>query len=491
MPETASTGETARAGRIEKSEPTMSLREDGSLRDDGSLQAGGSSPEGGSEPAGTADDERALDAGDDRFLIGRQPIFDDALEVQGFELLFRTPTGLRADGEAMTADVLVRAGLDLGLDRLVGDKLAFVNAGRAFLVGEQEVPLPPGRTVIEVLEDVVHDDDLIAGCRRLRGEGFTIALDDYEWRPGDERLLELASLVKLDMLAMEPERLAEQVERCTAFGARLVAEKIETREQFETCREHGFDLFQGYLLSRPVVLAGRALNPGRLNCLRLVSRLCDPETAPAEVQEIIESDPGLSLRFLRAAGLGAVGAMGRAVRSIREGAVWLGQRRLRSWATLMLLSEAGEGVPDQLAITMTRARLAELVARSVAPDMADSAYTVGLVSALDLHLGSPLDVIVAELPLAQDLVDALLAHQGPLGAILADVLDWEVGHPPLLRSGVTAGEMRELCAQALLWADQLCAPLAAARTGSSGRARVTSGNRRLRPGPSAGSAAGS
>lgn len=395
------------------------------------------------------------------FVIGRQPIFDRSLAVKGFELLFRTPEGARPGAEQMTADVLLHAGLDLGLDRLVGDKAAYVNASRPFLVGDHEVPLPADKTVIEVLEDVVHDEEVVAGCARLVADGFTLALDDYVWQPGDEPLVELADVVKVDVLATGEADLALLVELRQRYGVRLLAEKVETWSQFRRCRDLGFDLFQGYLLSRPVAMSGHALNATQLNCLRLVETLCDPDTPPADVQRIIETDPALSLRFLKAAGVGAGSGLNRSVRSIREGVVLLGQRRLRSWAMLMLLSDAGPAVPEQLSITMTRARLCELIARSVAPALADSAFTVGLVSALDLHLGVPVDEIVPELSLAGELVDALLHLSGPLGDVLADVLNWEVGRPSAVRSGVPAAEMRDLVAASLAWATEVCGPVVA------------------------------
>ena len=138
-----------------------------------------------------------------QFMVGRQPIFDAKLGVRGYELLFRDPSFPGLNGDAMTADVLVRSALDVGLTSLVGSKLAFVNATRAFLVGEHEVPFPARQTVVEVLEDVAHDDpEVVAGCRRLVRRGYTLALDDYIWEGDDDPLLELVSIVKLDVLAL-------------------------------------------------------------------------------------------------------------------------------------------------------------------------------------------------------------------------------------------------------------------------------------------------
>lgn len=395
-----------------------------------------------------------------QFMVGRQPIFDTKLDVFGYELLFRNGRGPGVDGDAMTADVLVRAGLDVGLDGLVGDKLAFVNATRPFLVGEREVSLPSEQTVIEVLEDVVHDEEVVKGCQRLVEDGYTLALDDYLWSEGDEPLLQLAAIVKLDLLATPAADLRHQVERCSAYGAKLVAEKVETAEQMARCRDLGFDLFQGYLLSRPETVEGKTLSPSRLTCLRLIERLCDPDVSAKELEQVVITDPGLSHRFLKAAGAGAAGGLRRPVSSIREGVVLLGERRMRSWTMLMLLGDSGPASAEQLAIAMCRARMSELAASVMAPGMEDSAFTVGLVSALDVLLGAPLAEIVANLTVTEDLVGALMGRTGTLGSILSDVLAWELGDDSLQpRTGLEMVTLERIYVDALRWANDVCGML--------------------------------
>jgi EAL and modified HD-GYP domain-containing signal transduction protein len=396
-------------------------------------------------------------------MVGRQPIFDGKLDVYGYELLFRGAGGGGRDADVMTADVLVRAGLDIGLENLVGHRFAFVNAPRAFLVGAQEVPLSPEQTVIEVLEDVVHDDELLDGCRRLARAGYALALDDYVWNEGDDPLLELASIVKLDLLALTPEQLADHVDRCRRFQVRLVAEKVETAEQMKLCQELGFDLFQGYLLSKPEVVERRGLDPNRLTCLQLINKLCDPDVSAGEIERIVEGDAGLSYRFLRAAGSGAGRGLRRPVSSIREGVVLLGQRRLRSWVILMLLADAHQGSGEQIAIAMTRARMTELMAAAAAPHLRDSAFTAGLVSALDLLLGAPLPEVVEQLSITDELASALLDHTGPLGSILGDVLSWEMagqdGTQLDIHCGLTPEVVEKSYVEALAWGNEVCAVL--------------------------------
>jgi EAL and modified HD-GYP domain-containing signal transduction protein len=401
-------------------------------------------------------------------MVGRQPIFDNDLEVRGYELLFRHPGDVRPDGDTMTADVLVRAALDVGLESLVGNKYAFVNATRSFLVGEQEIPFPPQQTVVEILESVAHDDEAVEGCRRLLAQGYTLALDDYVWTADDDPLLELVSIVKLDVLALSPRQLATEVERCSRLGLELVAEKVETHEQLSHCRELGFELFQGYLLSRPDVVEGQALTPSKLTCLRVIKELCDPDADADDIQRAVETDVALSYRFLRLAGEGASRGMYRPISSVREGVVLLGYQRLRAWVMLMLLAGPSGVATEQLHITMTRARMAELVAMRLAPQFGDAAFTVGLVSALDLLLSAPLPTIVGHLGLADELVEALLRRAGFLGRILSDVLAWETGGQDLrLRCGLSLASLERTYLEALAWATEVCGLLGGAEAVSA------------------------
>jgi EAL and modified HD-GYP domain-containing signal transduction protein len=393
-------------------------------------------------------------------MVGRQPIFDSKLRVHGYELLFRDPGSAQPDGDAMTADVLVRSGLDIGLGGLVGTKPAFVNATRSFLIGDHELPFSPEQVVIEVLEHVPRDAEVVAGCQRLVQNGYTLALDDYVWEGNQDPLLELASIIKLDVLALTATELAEAATNCLMFGVRLVAEKVETREQLQACQELSFELFQGYLLARPDAVEGQALSPSRITCLRMLDKLCDPRTSAGDVEDIVRSDPALSFRFMRAAGAGAAGGLFRPLRSVREAVVLLGERRLRAWVMLMLLSDAHDGSDEQLIMALTRARMAENMAMAVKPRLSEQAFTVGLVSSLDLLLQAPLPTVINELSLAQELKEALLSRSGPLGGILDDVLSWEVGAQAFQeRSGLGPVDIEPCYLQALAWATEACGVL--------------------------------
>ncbi|HET6873241.1 MAG TPA: EAL domain-containing protein, partial [Acidimicrobiales bacterium] len=319
------------------------------------------------------------------------------------------------------------------------------------------------QTVVEILEDVTRDEAVLAGCRRLVAAGYRLALDDYVYSEGDEELLDLVSMVKLDLLAMSEMELEAAASRCRRHGMRLVAEKVETRAQLAACRDLGFDLFQGYLLSRPETVEGAGLSASRLACLQLVGKLCDPDVPTTEIEKIIHADAGLAYRVLKAAGAGAAGGLRRPVGSIREGIVLLGQRRLRSWAILMSLADGHEGSDEQLEIAMVRARMCEVVAKAVMPDKADAAFTVGLLSALDLLMNAPLDTIIDRLPVTDEVALAVLDRVGPLGSILADVVSYETGAMDLgFECGLDAAGLEQGYLEALAWSMEVTGALQAA-----------------------------
>jgi EAL and modified HD-GYP domain-containing signal transduction protein len=400
------------------------------------------------------------------FMVGRQPIFDAHSTVHGYELLFKGqngPDNHDKGAEAMTADVFLRTGLDVGLASLVGDKLAFVTATRAYVLGEQELLLPDHQTVLQIPTNLPRSIEIVAGCRRLRDSGYALAL---EGKPGvDEQdpLLELATMVKLDPGLFTPAEADEVLSRCSARGLRAIAKGIEARHQMDAAIEVGFDLYEGYLLSRPETVEGHELSPNRLTCLRIIDKLCDPATSASEIEQIVRTDPALSFQFLRVAGAGAAGGFFRQLSSVRDAIVLLGERRIRAWVTLMLLAGAHEGSDEQLNIAMTRARMAELLALEVDPHRASSAFTVGLVSALDLLLRSPLSTVMESLTLDSEVADAILWHSGVLGGLLADVMAWEVGAGEKLSSGVDPAEVEQCYLKALSWASQVCGALEPAR----------------------------
>jgi EAL and modified HD-GYP domain-containing signal transduction protein len=365
--------------------------------------------------------------------VAVQPIVRADFTVQGYELLFRGSgqhAGPTRDGAAMTSNVILSALIDNGLDRLVGDHTAYVNVPPSMLIDRLLIigrsAYAPGRIALEIPETCVPDAELIEAITEHARAGFPLALDDYTGLPHQQRLLPYVQTVKVDLPGLAPAQLAELLEPLKSSGHELLAEKVETVEQLETCRALGFDLFQGYLLSRPVVHNQGVLTPSRAMCLRLLSTLADAEADAQHIRQLVESDPALSLRLLRAASLGAARGVRRAMKSVSEAIVLLGVRRLSALVILTLLADDGGTPSEQLLIAMTRARMCELLAQVGGMD-SERSHTIGLLSAMDLLLGMPLVDVIARTDLDHDVREALLHRAGPHGQLLDGVLGYETG----------------------------------------------------------------
>jgi c-di-GMP-related signal transduction protein len=387
--------------------------------------------------------------------IGRQPIYDWGGHVVGYELLFR---GAAEDIEATrrssyaTSQVIVNAFTEFGLEQLVGGRKCFINLTREFLVGDLPLPFDPDHAILEILETVEIDGAVLSGTAHLVEQGYEIALDDFVFGLGHERLLGLAAYVKLDLLIREPEELAEVVEQCRRYpGVKLVAERLETEEHILLAKRFGFDLLQGYAVGRPQVLSAVALSPSRLRRLELLGAVTAEDADLAKVVSIVQSDPALSYRVLRATNSAASG-LPRRVGSVRDAVVLLGSAKIRQWAALMLVSDVAESASEeQLSATMARARLCQTVAERLNLS-GEAAFTVGLLAGVAELISEPIAEIAARLPLTVEIVEALVDGHGRLGQVLATVKAYELAdEQALAASPVSSSELAKAYLSAVGW----------------------------------------
>lgn len=400
-------------------------------------------------------------------LVGREPVFDRTLQVLGYELVLDAvpddvlgvpdEAGELAEGEFLLTAAVVFGSLELGIDRFVGDKTMFCDAGTDLLLGATSPLVPSDRTVLEVPTGAVFGGDTAPtvgpACHRLAREGYTLALDDFRWFEGAGEMLPLFGYVKVDRRRFDAAAIAAVVDGCRPFGTRVVAHPVDTAADLAECRDLGVDLCQGHLLLRPEPVEGRVLEPGQMSSLRLAARLLDPDTGIAEIEDIVRADPTLSLQLLRMASIGPPGRMRRAVASVREALVLVGWRRLQSWMSLLLFSGSGMLPTELLTSALSRARMCELLAVHVPGVRPETAFTAGMLSILDVLLGMPLVAVVADLPLTDEVRDAVVERRGPLGLLLADVIDYQTGsHDGARRSGVGYGAVQAACFDALAWA---------------------------------------
>jgi len=388
-------------------------------------------------------------------FVGRQPIYTQQLDVFAYELLFRTGDLQHAgvtDGNQATAHVLVNTFLELGLDTLVGSKRAFVNLTRDFLLQDYSLVFPADRVVLEVLEDVEVDDDVLAALRNLSAQGYSIALDDFFYQEHLRPLVELADIIKIDVLASGRTTVAEHVKLLRHYDVQLLAEKVETQEDFTYYKTLGFEYFQGYFFCRPDVVKGQRSPTNRLVILELLAKLQSPETTFHALEALISRDVSLSYKVLRAANA-AIYTGARKVESIHQALQLVGLTAMTNIVSLFLLANIDDKPHELLITAMVRAKMCEQLAKRMQQSNSATFFTVGLLSVLDAFMDRPMPAILPTLPLADEIVAALLAHEGRLGATLRCVLAYERGDWETVQNlGCPRDLLVKTYLEALMWA---------------------------------------
>lgn len=396
-------------------------------------------------------------------LVARQPIFDRADKLVGYELLYRAARTAQsaqgADHVTMSSTTLINGVLSIGFDRLIGRARAWINLPAEFLLQEQWRVLDPTRCVIELLETVPANDETIAACRALRDAGYEMALDDFVSGAEYEPLIAMAQVVKLEVLGQTPASLADMMARLrTHRGIKLLAEKIETPTELALWKTAGFDFFQGYVFSRPEIVGDRDLPPRLVGIVTLLNQLGNPDVSDRQLEEAFQADPALALRLLRIANSAALGTAG--VSSIRQAIQLVGRGMLHRWLALLLAASAPRATDvdaERLLSAVERARMCEMLAIAAhRPRESSTLFLTGLLSALDAVLGVSIEMLVSRVHVVDDVEQALLHRDGPLASVLqlaeaCQRADWDDARVLAATLGVTEA-LSVVTSEAAEWA---------------------------------------
>lgn len=332
--------------------------------------------------------------------------------------------------------------------------MAFINLTRSFLVSEDPLPFPKERVVLEILEDIKADADVVLGVHKLAQQGYCMALDDFVYDEKLRPLIELAHIIKIDLMALSREALQEHVRLLRKYPVKLLAEKIETPEEFEHCKQLGFDYFQGYFLSKPNIVQGQQLPPNRLAVLQLLAKLQDTESGSGDLERLVSQDVGLSYKLLRYIN-SAFFAFPKKIESIRQAVVYLGIQAIKSWVTLLVVAGMDDKPAELVIQAMQRAKMCELLAKTAKRPQVESYFIVGLFSLLEALMDTPLAEILDKLPFTDDVRRALLEHEGPYGEALLCVLAYEKGDFNRARfDRLSPSQMTDAYVAAARWADE-------------------------------------
>jgi c-di-GMP-related signal transduction protein len=368
-------------------------------------------------------------------FIARQPIFDRDLTVYAYELLFRNGAEnffRPVDGNFATQSLISDALHLHSITKITEGRRCFINFTRESILSELYAVLPAASTVVEVLETVEITAEIIEACQKLREQGFTLALDDYVLNSGFNELLPYVDILKVEFPALSAEQHAEITKMCAEHRFMLLAEKVETQEQYLQAKSLGYHLFQGYFFCRPSILRTKRIPESYAQSLRLLQVVNQPEFQIQRIEELIRSDVGMSYKLLRYLN-SPVFRQRTPVQSIRKAVTTLGQTSIKKWVSLLTVNSISTDKPTELTNTsLIRARFCELCGENLLDhNSVSDCFTSGLFSLLDAMLDQPIEILIDELNLSANVRSALLGQTSAMSDILSlavamEKADWKL-----------------------------------------------------------------
>lgn len=362
-------------------------------------------------------------------LLARQPIFDLNMKTVAYELLYRSSDGagptLPFNGTQATAKVILHAYSNILQDGKIKTVPAFINFNADWLYNGNLPELDPDALVLEILEDVSLSEEILMRMKSLVDAGYRLALDDFIYDRSWEPALELAKIVKIDIQQLSPTQLIEHVEELKLRNITLLAEKIETHQEYQFCKSLGFKLFQGYFFCRPQLIEGCEHKANSMTLLNLINELENPKTDLDKIESIVSRDPELVIRLLKIVN-SARFAPSREISNISEAIVAIGFNELKKWSLLISISRMNTTGNELISEVLTRAKACELASTKFGINPAN-AFLMGMLSGMDALLNLPLEDVINQLCLSEEISDALLKYEGKMGRLLEEVIHFMMG----------------------------------------------------------------
>jgi len=395
--------------------------------------------------------------------VARQPIFNKRKKIYGYELLFRD--GMvnafpDVDGAAATSRVLSTSFLSNGIERITGHRKAFINFTEKMIAEKIPALFPKKTLMVEILEDMEPTAAVVAACREMAKQGYNLVLDDFIFKPELKPLLALARIVKLDFRVSSMEEIEECIKELAAYQVKLLAEKIETHEEFQHALDMGFDYFQGYFFSKPEILKSKDISPSRITLLNIMSEANREDFRMAELEKFVSRDLSINYKLMRYINSAYFGMFKR-VSSVKQTIVLLGIKEVRRFLSLIAMAQLVSGKPDELIrASLIRARLCENLSKGAIGKDGSELFTLGLFSFIDAILDDEMDNIMEKLPLSENIKKALTGEGGELADYLTLVscyenADWEKVSSLAAKAGLNEEKASEFYMDAVAWADSI------------------------------------
>ena len=398
--------------------------------------------------------------------LARQPIFNRAKHIFGYELLFRD--GLSnafpdIDGDTASSKVLSNSFFCMGIDQITGGKKSFINFTQELLL--QKIPLlfPRENLVVEILENVLPTETLVLACREITAAGYLLALDDFIYDPALEPLIAMAGIIKVDIRLTPDAKARDILDRLSAHPVKFLAEKVETYQEYEKYLEMGFDYFQGYFFSKPQVLKAHDISPSKISLLQIMAEVNREEMQFSAVETLISRDVSVSFKLLRYIN-SPYYSRGEEISSIRQAVMRLGEAGIRRFIPIILMSAFADNKPHELIrASVIRARFCELLCENTKTRLkSPELFTLGLFSLIDAIMDEQMDQLIEKLPFSSGIRNALVSRTGELADFLNLVRayetgDWEAVSLSAGIIGMDNDRIPMLYWDAVVWADALTA----------------------------------
>ncbi len=389
--------------------------------------------------------------------IGRQPIYNPSLEIAAYELLFRQGDENNAhvtNGTSATSDVMFNAFVEIGLESIVGNKTANIKVSPDFFDSDLEIPFPPEKITLELLDHKSITSLHLEKIKNLISQGFCLEINCGNTLPTDE-LLKYTSIISIDFTPKSLPAFSSSIQKLKEFDTLIKVSRIETQEEFDFCKVLEVDLFQGYFLSKPKLISQGKIPNNQMAILKLLERLQDPSISMEELEELVLRDVSFSYKILKYCNSSAFG-LRSPIDSISRAIAYLGLSQIKQWVTILALSGISEKPTVLMENALIRSRMCELLAPLLGISDVKSCSAAGLFSVLDVLMDRPMEEILQDLPLSNQVRDTLLTYEGPIGEMLLSVVCYEQGN--LAYAEYTDVDMKQLKSayiEAIAWEKDL------------------------------------
>lgn len=380
-------------------------------------------------------------------FVARQPIFDKNLKIYAYELLFRTgkTDGFPdIDGNTATTSLLSSSFFTVGIDKITAGNVAFINFTEELILKGTPQLFPSEKLMVEILEDVNPGQDIIEACKLLKEKGYNLALDDFVYSKDFDELLRMSDIIKIDFRLTGIDVIEEMVESLGKFNCRLLAEKVETHEEFRIALDLGFEYFQGYFFSKPEVLENRELSASQVNMLQLLSEInsADKEFDVASLEKLVSRDVSVTYKLFKFINSAHFSRLNE-ISSVSQAISYLGENAFRQFVSLIGTSMLAENKPNELVrASIIRARFLELIGIECKNDGSEL-FLLGLFSLIDAMLDQNINTVLTKMPLSDSINSALIDNSGDLFPYLRLVDSYEKGNWIAFQYAMKKTEMAE------------------------------------------------